>query len=67
MAKPQKKTAVAPSDEEPAKRKRGRRPQADTGEIMRVRALRMTDAEWAKLLVLGGAAWVRERIGRAKG
>lgn len=34
----------------------GRKPIAATGERMRVRAVRMTDAEWEKCRRLGGAA-----------
>jgi hypothetical protein len=33
---------------------------------MRNRVLRMSDAEWAKCLRLGGAAWVRDKIAKAR-
>ncbi len=35
-------------------------------EPMRPRAIRMTDAEWEKLLRLGGSEWIRARIKRAR-
>lgn len=47
-------------------RGQGRKPISPTGELMKPRQIRMTDAEWAKCLALGGAAWVRERIKKAK-
>lgn len=47
-------------------RGQGRKPQSDTGEVMKPRAIRMTDAEWNKLLELGGSAWIREKIKQAK-
>jgi hypothetical protein len=46
--------------------RRGRKPISKTGEIMRNRPVRMTDAEWEKCKRLGGAAWVRARIRLAK-
>lgn len=33
---------------------------------MKTRPLRMTDAEWDKCKLLGGAEWVRDRIKHAK-
>lgn len=45
---------------------RGRKPISKDGEKMRSRPIRMTDAEWEKCKRLGGAAWVRERVKRAK-
>ena len=39
---------------------------AKTGEVMKARPVRMTDAEWEKCKRLGGAKWVRDRIDRAK-
>lgn len=44
----------------------GRNPISPTGELMKSRPVRMTDAEWEKCKRLGGAAWVRDRIKRAK-
>lgn len=45
---------------------KGRPPLDKSGERMKPRQIRMTDAEWKKCQRLGGAAWVRERIRRAK-
>lgn len=50
----------------PNDRGQGRKPTSPTGELMKSRPLRMTDAEWEKCKALGGAAWVRERIKLAK-
>lgn len=50
----------------PNDRGQGRKPLATSGELMKSRPLRMTDAEWEKCKALGGAAWVREKIKRAK-
>jgi hypothetical protein len=47
-------------------RGQGRKPLSPTGELMKPRQMRMTDAEWAKCIRLGGAAWVRDRINKAK-
>lgn len=47
-------------------RGQGRKPLAKSGEVMKPRAIRMTDAEWEKLLKLGGSEWVREKIKRAR-
>lgn len=44
----------------------GRKPESDTGEVMEIRSVRMTDAEWEKCKKLGGGEWIRERIKRAK-
>jgi hypothetical protein len=49
----------------PSDRGQGRKPISPTGEPMKPRQIRMTDAEWAKCIALGGAAWVREKIKRA--
>lgn len=46
-------------------RGQGRKPLSASGELMKTRPIRMTDAEWAKCMALGGAAWVREKIKRA--
>ena len=43
-------------------RNQGRKPISPTGELMKPRQIRMTDAEWAKCIALGGAAWVRKKI-----
>lgn len=40
----------------------GRKPIAGTGECMKGRAVRMTDAEWEQCQRLGGAAWIRARL-----
>lgn len=37
-----------------------------TGERMKNRAIRMTEAQWEKLQKLGGSQWIRDRIDRAK-
>lgn len=47
-------------------RGQGRKPLSPTGEAMKPRQIRMTDAEWAKCIALGGAAWVRKQIDKAK-
>ena len=47
-------------------RGQGRKPLAKSGEVMKPRAVRMTDAEWEKLLQLGGSEWIRNKISRAK-
>ena len=47
-------------------RNQGRKPISKTGELMKPRAVRMTDAEWEKCLALGGSAWLRECIRKAK-
>ena len=31
-------------------------------EIMKNHTIRMTDAEWEKCQLMGGAAWIREKI-----
>ena len=51
----------------PSDRGQGRKPISKNGELMKARQIRMTDAEWLKCRLLGGAAWVREKIKRAKG
>lgn len=50
----------------PSDRGQGRKPISSDGEAMRNRVLRMSDAEWAKCLRLGGAAWVRDKIAKAR-
>ena len=50
----------------PSDRGQGRKPIDKSGELMRSRPVRMTDAQWAKCKALGGAAWIRDRIERAK-
>jgi hypothetical protein len=47
-------------------RGQGRKPLSPTGEAMKPRQIRMTDAEWAKCIALGGAGWVRKQIAKAK-
>lgn len=51
----------------PSDRGQGRKPISKNGELMKARPVRMTDAEWIKCRLLGGAAWIREKIKRAKG
>ena len=46
-------------------RGQGRKPLAD-GEAMVLFGLRVKPAQLEKLKRLGGAAWIRERINRAK-
>jgi hypothetical protein len=43
----------------------GRKPLSPSGELMKPRQIRMTDAEWAKCRALGGAQFVREAINKA--
>lgn len=47
-------------------RGQGRKPLNESGELMKSRPIRMTDAEWEKCKALGGAAWVRAQINKAK-
>ena len=47
-----------------AGRGQGRKPLS--GEPMKARPIRMTDYEWETCKQLGGAAWVREQIKKAK-
>lgn len=47
-------------------RGQGRKPLADSGELMKVRHIRMTDADWEKCRRLGGAKWVRGKVRAAK-
>lgn len=49
-----------------SERGQGRKPISETGELMQPRQVRMTDAEWEKCRLLGGAAWVRQQIAKAK-
>lgn len=44
----------------------GRKPISDTGKAMKLRSIRMADADWSKFLALGGAAWLRKRLRQAK-
>ena len=39
------------------------KPEADT---LRVGSIRLTAAQWDKLAALGGAAWLRDRIEKAR-
>lgn len=50
----------------PNARGQGRKPVSASGELMKNRPIRMTDAEWEKCKRLGGAAWVRDKISKAK-
>lgn len=49
-----------------AGRGQGRKPLAKTGELMKARPIRMTNDEWEKCKLLGGAAWVRAKIKAAR-
>jgi hypothetical protein len=42
------------------------RPLLYQGEVMKPRTIRMTDGQAAKLDRLGGGAWVRDKIDKAK-
>lgn len=42
------------------------RPPIPEEDRAKVRALRLTDAEWAKFQLLGGTGWLRERIAKAR-
>jgi len=57
-----RKSAAAP---EPVARARGRPALNPSGELMKIRQMRMTDDEWETCLALGGAAWIRAQIARA--
>jgi hypothetical protein len=48
----------------PSDRGQGRKPVEPGGTV--TMSLRVTPAQRAKLAVLGGARWVRDRIARAK-
>lgn len=50
----------------PNDRGQGRKPINKDGETMKSRPVRMTDAEWDKCKRLGGAAWLRARIAKAR-
>lgn len=47
-------------------RGQGRKPIDKDGERMKTRPIRMTDAQWDKCKRLGGAAFLREKIEKAK-
>jgi len=51
---------------QPLKARSGRKTISQSGERMKQRAIRMTDAEWEKCLRLGGSGWLREQIRGAK-
>ncbi|MEJ8851913.1 hypothetical protein [Variovorax rhizosphaerae] len=42
--------------EQPVPRKRGRQTLNETGEIMRIRGIRMTDSEWTDARFIGAQA-----------
>ena len=44
----------------------GRKPTPEA-EALKVGSIRLTQAQWDKLAALGGVAWLREKIDRAKG
>lgn len=43
----------------------GRKPKPEADKLM-VKSLRLTAAQWDKLAALGGVAWLREKIDRAR-
>ena len=47
-------------------RGQGRKAIAESGELMKARPVRMTEEQWQKCKDLGGAAWVRRMIDKAK-
>lgn len=50
----------------PNDRGQGRKPILPSGEIMKTRPVRMSDDQWDKCKRLGGGAWLREKIDKAK-
>jgi hypothetical protein len=48
-----------------AKRPPGR-PEVSEADRLKVGTIRLTQAQWAKLAALGGAAWLRKKIDAAK-
>lgn len=58
------KSAPMPKPTEP-KRPPGR-PEVPEESRLRVGSIRLTEAQWEKLAALGGSAWLREKIKRAK-
>jgi hypothetical protein len=48
-----------------AKRPQGRPPVTEPDRL-RVGTIRLTQAQWDKLTALGGAEWLREKIGKAR-
>lgn len=49
----------------PSDRNQGRKPLPDAERAV-VGSVRLTAAQWAKMRALGGVAWLRERINKAK-
>jgi hypothetical protein len=47
-------------------RGQGRKPISKSGELMKARPVRMTDEDWEKCKLLGGASWVRSKIKSAR-
>lgn len=47
-------------------RGQGRKPLSKDGELMKSRPVRMTDAQWEKCKRIGGAAFLRKAIDKAK-
>jgi hypothetical protein len=43
----------------------GRKPTPEA-EALRVGSIRLTQAQWDKLATLGGVAWLRDKIDRAR-
>jgi len=43
----------------------GRKPTPEA-EALRVGSIRLTQAQWDKLAALGGVAWLRDKINRAR-
>ena len=50
----------------PNDRGQGRKPIDKSGELMKMRGVRMTEAQWEKFKRLGGPTWLRARIAKAK-
>lgn len=45
-----------------AGRGQGRKPLSETGEVLKIRSVRLSDADWLKCRQLGGSAWIRAKI-----
>lgn len=43
-------------------RGQGRKPLSETGEVLKVRTIRLSDEDWKKCKLLGGSVWIRARI-----
>ena len=45
-----------------AGRGQGRKPLSETGEVLKIRSVRLSDEDWLKCRRLGGSAWIRAKI-----